>query len=56
MIKRCIVHVLSDSVMDPPEVTRKHYEGTNLGDTIGPVSMQHPTEQWQLSFKDKKEL
>ena len=47
---------LTSDPLNPPEKLRKLYEGTNLGNSIGPTPLDHPSEQWNLTFENKKSI
>ena len=47
-------YLLTDGEMDLPEKPRKHYDGTNVGDAVGPVDLKSWSAGWHLSWKDKK--
>ena len=47
---------LQATPLNPPEKLRKLYEGTNLGNSIGPIPLDHPSEQWNLTFENKKSI
>ena len=35
------------------EKSHRHFEGTNLGNVLGPVSLEHPDDVWKLTYKEK---
>ena len=49
-------HVLSAGRICLPVKNRKHYKGTNCGDTLSDVAIPPIGNVWQLSWKDKKLL
>ena len=50
-------HIVSDKKICLPERPRKHYKGSNSGDTITEVDMPTlPGTEWHLTVRDKKKL
>ena len=49
-------HILSKGKVTLPERTRKHFPGTNCGDTLTDVNIPSPNDVWRLPWKLKKQL
>ena len=51
-----LAHILSAGRIALPVKNRKHYKGTNCGDTISDVAIPRMANVWQLPWKSKKLL
>lgn len=51
-----MAHILSAGRISLPVKNRKHYKGTNCGDTLSDVAIPKMANVWQLSWKNKKLL
>jgi hypothetical protein len=49
-------HILSSKKLSLPSRDRKHYAGSTTGDLISNVHMPAWPSEWQLPWKEKKEL
>ena len=47
-------YLVTDVEIDLPEKPRKNYDGTNMGDAVGPVHLTSWNAGWRLAWKDKK--
>ena len=49
-------HIVAHAKISLPERQRKHYEGTSCGDTLTGVVMPDMVEEWNVTWKQKKDL
>lgn len=48
-----MMYIATASELEFAEKAHKHYDGTNVGNVIGPVGLEHPDNLWRVSYKDK---
>ena len=49
-------HIVAHAKISLPERPRKHYEGTSCGDTLTGVVMPDMADEWNVTWKEKKDL
>ncbi|CAK0842067.1 unnamed protein product [Prorocentrum cordatum] len=50
------MHVLTVGNLALPERAGKHYDGSDKGTVIGPVTLPTPEKEWRTSAKNKREI
>ena len=50
------LHMSTKDAIMIPERSRKHYNGTNKGDVLGPVVLPGWEKTWGLPFNEKRKL
>lgn len=51
-----MMHVVSTEALSLPERAGKHYEGSNKGTCLGPITLTPPADEWKATVKDKREI
>ena len=49
-------HMVTPSRLSLPERARKHFPGTTAGDTIYGIALPDVANEWQISWRTKKEM